>query len=86
MKLSAGRDARDPRHRDRDDLPGPDDLAQPGLPIGEQIAEPIRAHEDVSKARRAARAIELLEPVGIPDPAARRTTTRTSSRAACASA
>ena len=28
---STARDARDPRQRDRDDLPGADDLAQPGL-------------------------------------------------------
>ena len=41
----------------------------PVYTVGWQIAEQIRAHETLS-ARRAARdrAIELLRPVGIPDP------------------
>ena len=56
--------------------------------VGWQIAEQIRAHEGVYQGRRPSnRAVELLGAVGIPN--ARRsgsTTTRTSSRAACASA
>ena len=36
--------------------------------IGDQIVEAIRAHRgDVGKARRAQRAVELLDSVGIPD-------------------
>ncbi len=52
---------------DRDDLPGPDDLAQPGLPVGDQIVEAIRAHRPgTSRSEARARAIELLGAVGIP--------------------
>ncbi|MGW4196741.1 ABC transporter ATP-binding protein [Streptomyces sp. NPDC005004] len=36
--------------------------------IGDQIAEAVRAHQDVSRARAAARAVELLDLVGIPEP------------------
>ena len=55
--------------------------------IGDQLVEAVRAHRDVSKARRSTARVEMLELVGIPDAAAaRRTATRTSSRAACASA
>jgi len=39
--------------------------------IGAQIVEAIRAHRPLPKARARARAIELLELVGIPDPARR---------------
>ena len=39
--------------------------------VGAQIAEVIRNHQDVSAADAAARAVELLERVGIPSPAAR---------------
>ena len=39
--------------------------------IGEQIVEAIRAHEEVDKQRRAARAVELLRQVGIPNPESR---------------
>jgi peptide/nickel transport system ATP-binding protein/oligopeptide transport system ATP-binding protein len=39
--------------------------------VGWQIAEQIRAHEDVSKAAAKDRAVELLAEVGIPDPAER---------------
>ena len=54
--------------------------------IGDQIAEQIQAHEDVSDAEARERAVELLEQVGIPRAArARATPTRTSSPAACAS-
>jgi peptide/nickel transport system ATP-binding protein/oligopeptide transport system ATP-binding protein len=34
--------------------------------IGDQIAEQIRAHEDISKAQAIDRAVELMERVGIP--------------------
>ena len=40
----------------------------PVFPIGDQIAEAIRAHGDASKAEARARAVELLEQVGLPDP------------------
>src|SRR5690606_27286274 len=39
--------------------------------VGDQIAEAIRAHEPVSRRAARARAVELLEKVGIPDPAER---------------
>ncbi|HKH78570.1 MAG TPA: ABC transporter ATP-binding protein [Solirubrobacteraceae bacterium] len=39
--------------------------------VGAQIVEAIRAHRDVAKAAARARTIELLDLVGIPDPARR---------------
>jgi peptide/nickel transport system ATP-binding protein len=36
--------------------------------IGEQIAEAVRAHQDISKEKAALRAVELLDLVGIPEP------------------
>jgi len=39
--------------------------------IGEQLVEQIRAHREVSVAEARARAVELLDTVGIPDPEAR---------------
>jgi peptide/nickel transport system ATP-binding protein/oligopeptide transport system ATP-binding protein len=39
--------------------------------VGEQIVEMIRAHRDVSKAEARAKAIELLERVGVPQAAER---------------
>ncbi|MBX7431830.1 ABC transporter ATP-binding protein [Mycobacterium sp. Y57] len=39
--------------------------------VGDQIAEMIRAHRDVSAKQARARAVELLESVGIPHPEAR---------------
>ena len=39
--------------------------------IGEQIAEAIRAHDDVGKRAARARTIELLHQVGIPNPESR---------------
>ncbi len=39
--------------------------------VGAQIVEAIRTHQDVSKAKARTRTIELLELVGIPDPARR---------------
>jgi peptide/nickel transport system ATP-binding protein len=38
--------------------------------IGSQLAEAVRAHRDVSKAKARERAVELLGLVGIPDPRA----------------
>jgi peptide/nickel transport system ATP-binding protein len=43
----------------------------PVMTVGEQIAAPIRLHERVSRAEARGRARELLEQVGIPDPARR---------------
>ena len=43
----------------------------PVMSVGEQIAAPIRLHEGASRRDAAARAIELLAQVGIPDPARR---------------
>jgi oligopeptide/dipeptide ABC transporter ATP-binding protein len=45
----------------------------PVFTIGEQIIETIRAHERLSQRARFGRAVELLEKVGIPSPAARMT-------------
>lgn len=36
--------------------------------IGDQIAEAVRAHQDLSRDRARARAVELLDLVGIPEP------------------
>ena len=69
MKLSAERDAGDPRRRDRDDLPGPDDRADArSTRVGWQIAEQLRAHEELTRrqanrrGRRAPRRGRDLEP------------------------
>ena len=67
--MKRGRDPRHPRQRDRDDLPGPDDVAEPGVPHrppDRRAAARPQGH--VEGARRAARAVELLELVGIPHP------------------
>ncbi|MFF8725054.1 dipeptide ABC transporter ATP-binding protein [Streptomyces sp. NPDC015171] len=39
--------------------------------IGDQIAEAVRAHRDIGRAQAGARAVELLDLVGIPEPALR---------------
>ena len=39
--------------------------------VGAQLAETVRAHNEVSKSKARERAIELLGLVGIPDPARR---------------
>jgi len=39
--------------------------------IGDQIAEALRAHQDISRERARRRVVELLDLVGIPDPARR---------------
>ncbi|MFJ4923050.1 dipeptide ABC transporter ATP-binding protein [Streptomyces sp. NPDC088725] len=36
--------------------------------IGDQIVEAVRAHQDISREKAAARAVELLDLVGIPEP------------------
>ena len=43
----------------------------PLFTVGNQLVEGVRAHQDVSKAAARQRAIDLLELVGIPDPASR---------------
>ncbi|ELY71022.1 ABC transporter ATP-binding protein [Natrinema versiforme] len=50
-----------------------DAALNPVYTVGEQIAEAIRVHEDVSDRAARDRAIDLLERVGIPEPAARYT-------------
>ncbi len=45
----------------------------PVYTVGEQIAEAVRLHFDYSKERARERAIEMLDRVGIPDPAERYT-------------
>ncbi len=58
----------------------------PVLTIEEQMVETIRAHKKTSKQDARARAIEILELVGIPQPETFGSrTSRTSSRAGCAS-
>ena len=43
----------------------------PVLPVGRQVAEPLRVHRGMGRREAETRAGELLERVGIPDPAAR---------------
>jgi peptide/nickel transport system ATP-binding protein len=43
----------------------------PFFKVGAQLIEALRVHRDISKAQARARTIELLELVGIPDPARR---------------
>jgi peptide/nickel transport system ATP-binding protein len=43
----------------------------PVFMVGDQIAEGVRAHFDVSRAEARKRALRLLQEVGIPDPAER---------------
>ena len=86
--LSRARDARDPRQRDLDDLPGADDLAQPGADRRPADRRDAELHQRPRpRARRCARAVEMLQLVQHPGArAARRRSIRTSSPAACASA
>ena len=82
-----GRHARGARVRDRDDLPGPDDLAQPGLQrrVADRRADPGPRGRVEGAGQRPGR----RPPRGGGHPERRASgsaTTRTSSRAACASA
>ena len=59
----------------------------PVYTCGDQISEAVSLHEGIPSARPTDRAVEMLGQVGIPDAeAAGAASTRTSSRAACASA
>lgn len=60
----------------------------PLVTVGRQVADALHGAEGarVSRAARRARVRELLEMVGIPNPASSSPATRTSTRAACASA
>ena len=49
----------------------PQTALNPVYTVGEQIAEAIRTHMDLSKAEVKERTVEMLEKVGIPDPAER---------------
>ena len=58
----------------------------PAFTVGEQIAETVRRHMDVSRKDAWKRAVEMLDRVKIPRAASRaRRSTRTRSAAACAS-
>ena len=58
----------------------------PVYTVGWQLAEAVRAHNDVSKKAAWTRAVEMLDLVGIPQrQGAGQGATRTSSPAACAS-
>jgi hypothetical protein len=58
----------------------------PVFTVGWQIDEALRYHTKLEQGGAPARAIEMLKLVEIPNPEQRVTSTRTSSRAACASA
>ncbi|MFW0794197.1 ABC transporter ATP-binding protein [Gordonia sp. CPCC 205515] len=45
----------------------------PVFTVGDQIVEALRAHQDIGKRQAADRAVELLDLVGMPDPARRAT-------------
>ena len=57
----------------------------PAYTVGNQIAEQVRTHRGVSRADAWKVAVEMLDRVEIPQAAAGQRTTRTPSRAACAS-
>jgi ABC-type microcin C transport system duplicated ATPase subunit YejF len=57
----------------------------PVLTVGEQIAETVMQHERLGWRAGLDRAGDMLRLVGIPEPGGGCTSTRTSSRAACAS-
>ena len=54
--------------RDRDDLPGPDELARPGLPDrhADRRADPRPRPQGLARRQAMDRAVELMERVGIP--------------------
>ncbi|UGS25467.1 ABC transporter ATP-binding protein [Microbacterium resistens] len=51
----------------------PGSSLNPLMRVGEQIAESLRIHRRMPRAAAAARAVEILDEVGIPDPALRAT-------------
>ena len=76
-----------PRQRDRDDLPGSDDVAEPGVPgrRPDRRGDPSRTRTSTSRRRATAPSSSCGRSASrIPRSAS--TTIRTSSRAACASA
>lgn len=65
---------RAPQHggcRSGDDLPDPMTSLNPCYTVGFQIMEAIKVHQGGNKSTRRQRAIDLLNQVGIPDPASR---------------
>ena len=81
------RDAELPRRRDRDDLPGPDDVAEPGLPDrrADRRGDPHARADRQARRRRSARSSCCARSASRTRRRAS-TTSRTSSRAACGSA
>jgi len=71
-------------HRHR--LPGPAHLIPPVYRIGDQIAEALRVHQDLSREQARRRVVELLDLVGIPDPERRANAFPPSSPEACGNA
>ena len=57
----------------------------PYYKVGDQIAEAVRVHQQVSKQEAHEQAVEMLRRVGIPVRTNGPTSTRTSSPAACVS-
>ena len=55
----------------------------PAYTVGNQIAEQVRAHRDVSREEAWALAVDMLDHVGIPDPKPGPTTIPTPSPVAC---
>jgi peptide/nickel transport system ATP-binding protein len=49
----------------------PETALNPAYTVGEQIAEAVRLHLDMDRSAARERSIEMLETVGIPDPAGR---------------
>ena len=74
----------DARQRHRDDLPGPDDLAQPGLPSATRSTRRSGAPERAGKAGARTRRSSCSTSSASPTRSAA-ASTRTSSRAGCAS-
>jgi ABC-type microcin C transport system duplicated ATPase subunit YejF len=68
------------------DLPGADVEPNPAFTVGEQIAENVRLHLKLSRARRWKRAVAALNGSRSPTPPAAPATTRTTSAAGCCSA
>ena len=57
----------------------------PVFTVGDQIIETVRQHERLGQRAARAKALEMLDKVGIPRPSSGSTSIPTSSRAACAS-